>query len=516
MRPFTFSKFMMGGLAAAIAVASGCIQHQQQRAPEPRPEPVADCNYVPQVPAGMIVNSLAFPTGEPMTSAVMLHEVRPREARVGQNYPVEIHVTNRTRGRLQNVVVRGEGMQNLSIVNSNPNGNRTGEAMLWNLGDMGPCETKVVRVTAKADRVGVSADCLSVSYNNTLCAQTTIVEPALVVTKTQTPEANICERIEAVYEVRNTGTGIAENVRVRDTLPEGLTTEAGARSVELDAGTLAAGQAKTATVWLRAARTGRFESPASASAEGGLTAESARAATVVRQATITLTCNATNRAFLGRDISYEFVVKNTSDTVAEAVIVSATMPTGATFVSGTMGGGMSGNGVVWNVGNLAAGESKTVAFTVRPGMIGTFRSEATAVATCVQQVAANCQTDMQGIPAILVEVVDDPDPVQVNTETNYQIIVTNQGSATDSNIKVVCTLPDGLAFVSGGGASNATANGQTVTFATVPTLAPKASVTYTLRVRATKPAGDVRMLTDVSSDQFKQPIREMESTNLYQ
>lgn len=516
MRPSKFTKLVLGGMAMGLVALAGCHTQQQVREPAPRPEPVADCNYVPAVGAGMVLNSLAFPTGEAATSAVMVHEVRPREARVGQDYPVEIHVTNRTRGRLQSVMVKADNMQNLAVSSSTPAGNASGGSMMWNLGDLGPCETKVIKVSAKASKTGSSADCLSVSYNNTLCAATAIVEPALIVTKQAPAEVTACDTIVVHYEVKNTGTGVAEGVRVKDTLPAGLTTESGASIVDLDAGTLMAGQAKQATVTLKPSKIGRYESAATASGSGGLSAESAKVATVVKQASLTITSKCSPKIYLGRDITFEFTVKNTSDTPAANTVVNATMPAGSTFVSATMGGTMGGAGVMWNVGTLNAGESKTVAFSVRPSVIGTFKSEASAVGACVNQVANACQTDVAGIPAILVEVTDNPDPVQVGTETTYTITVTNQGSSADSNIKVVCNLPDGEQFVSGGGASNATASGQTVTFATIPTLAPKAVVTYTLRIKAVKGSGDVRMFTDVTSEQFKKAIREEESTTLYE
>lgn len=517
MRPTFLSKLFLGGMVAGLALAAGCHTQQQVREPEPRPEPVADCNYVPAVPAGMTLNSLAFPTGEPATSAVMLHEVRPREARVGQDYPVEIHVTNRTRGRLQNVIVKADNFQNLAVSSSTPTGTRGNDgSMSWMVGDVGPCETKVIKIMGKAAKTGNSADCLSVSYNNTLCAATAIVEPALIVTKQGPAEVTACDTITYRYEVKNTGTGVANNVHVKDALAAGMTTEGGANVVELDAGTLMAGQAKTATVNVKAGKTGRFESAASATGEGGLSAESAKVATVVKQPVLSLSSKCTGKAFLGRDLTYEFTVKNTGDTPSTNTMVSATVPVGSTFVSATMGGGMGGGGVMWNVGTLNPGEAKTVAMTVRPSTIGSYKSNATAMATCAAQVAADCQAGIEGIPAILVEVVDNPDPVAVGDETTYTIIVTNQGSSADSNVKVACTMPDGEQFVSAGGASMGSAQGQQVVFAPIATLAPKASVTFTVRIKAVKPAGDVRFMTDVSSDQFKTPIREMESTTLYQ
>ena len=77
-------------------------------------------------------------------------------------------------------------------------------------------------------------------------------------------------------------------------------------------------------------------------------------------------------------------------------------------------------------------------------------------------------TDLQGIPALLMEVVDEIDPVTVGDETTYVITVTNQGSAQDQNVTIVCNLEEAMSFVSGTGTSAVTAEGGTVTMAAVP------------------------------------------------
>ena len=60
---------------------------------------------------------------------------------------------------------------------------------------------------------------------------------------------------------------------------------------------------------------------------------------------------------------------------------------------------------------------------------------------------------IQGVSAILVEVVDDPDPIQVGEQTTYTVRVTNQGGGMDlRDVAVKAVLPAGIDPVS---ASNA-------------------------------------------------------------
>lgn len=512
VRPPRAQSWPPGGNPAPAPRAEAPAPAPEQPKPAPRSGP---CNYVPAVGPNQTMVALAFPTGDAASSALLIHQVMPREVRVNQPYTYEIHVTNITGGTLQSVVVTNDNLQNVDVTGSTPNYTKTGSgALTWALGDLGPCKTSVIKVTGRAGKTGISSNCLTATYANTLCASTTVVSPDLLLTKAVPDQVLLCDPITIRYEVKNSGTGIAENVVVRDTLPAGLTTLDGKTSVELPVGNLAAGQSKPLAVNVKAAQTGRFASAATANAAGDLTAKSADPGTTVVQPVLSIAAKCSETSFLLRDITYSWTVKNTGKVASNNTVVTANVPAGATFVSATEGGVSAPAGVTWNLGTLAPDQSRTVAMTVKPGAIGTYRADATAAGTCAVAVKDGCATNVKGIPAILLEVVDLTDPIEVGQNETYVITVTNQGSAPDNNIKIVCELPPEMEFVSGSGASNATANGKTVTFAALPNLAPKAKAEFRLIVRTTA-EGDIRFKTTLTSDQFKRPIEETESTNIY-
>lgn len=483
-------------------------------------EPVATGNcasYRPGAGAGMNIAELAFPTGDKRTSAVLLHQVSPKQVRAGAPYDYEIHVTNITAGTLQNVVVNGESMQNMSIASSTPAAGRgaAGNAQ-WVIGDLGPCKTQIIKVRASAPSVGMASNCLSVSYNNTMCASIEVVQPALALTKTMSPANGlVCDPITVNFEVKNTGSGPAESVVIRDELPAGVTTIDGKNTVEFAVGTLAGGQSATRSVQVKATQKGRFENNAQATAAGGLTAQSNNTSVTLTQPALALEVKCPTRVFLGREVCYEVTVRNTGDAAANNAVVTANLPAGATFVRASDNGTAGAANVSWTIGSIPAGGNKTVTFCVRPGAAGAYAVNATATAACANQASANCSTNLEGIPAILVECVDDPDPITIGENTVYTITVTNQGSAPGTGIKLTAELPGQQDFVSGTGATAVNAAGKTITMAPVATLAPKASATWKVTVKANA-AGDVRFRIRVTSDQFTNPIEETESTNIYQ
>ena len=75
-------------------------------------------------------------------------------------------------------------------------------------------------------------------------------------------------------------------------------------------------------------------------------------------------------------------------------------------------------------------------------------------------------------------------------------------------------VPPELEFVKAGGATEGKAEGATVRFAPVASLAPKAKATFLLTAKGVK-AGDSRFRIEMKSDQVTTPVMETESTHVY-
>jgi len=125
--------------------------------------------------------------------------------------------------------------------------------------------------------------------------------------------------------------------------------------------------------------------------------------------------------------------------------------------------------------------------------------------------SAKACTDWRGIAAILLEVVDDPDPIQVGEANTYTIKITNQGFSDIHNVKTVATMDEECDPVS---SPQGTVSGKTVNFPAVPVIQPKKTVTYTISVKGVK-AGDSRNKVSITSDELHSPVVEEESTTVY-
>jgi uncharacterized repeat protein (TIGR01451 family) len=219
-----------------------------------------------------------------------------------------------------------------------------------------------------------------------------------------------------------------------------------------------------------------------------------------------------NLRYVGREATFEITITNRGEGAASNVTVTDVMTGGAEFLSADNGGLRDGSNIVWRLGTINAGESRVLKATVRCAQIGKISNRATA-SYCVE-VADACEFEVKGVPAILLECVDSPDPIEINGAVTYTITVTNQGSAVGTNIMVECTLPAEEEYVSSDGPTKASASGKGVTFAPLPSLAPRANAVYRVTVKGVA-VGDVRFGVQMRSDQVTSPVMETESTHIY-
>jgi uncharacterized repeat protein (TIGR01451 family) len=465
-------------------------------------------NYPPDACGPSEVSAVFSSSG-----VIRLDRKMPAEVRLNEPFTYEIQVTNMMDTAVTDVVLSEQLADNYTYQSSTPSAKVEGNTLIWTMSKLKEKNSAAVKVTGMATEARGLTPCATVTFKISACANVKVVEPKLQLKKTAPAEVLVCDPINIQLIVSNNGTGATDDVRIVDTLPQGLTTTDGKREIVINAGTLTAGQSKQFNATLRAEKTGQYINKAVATA-GDLTSE-ASTTTVVQQPVLTITKSAPEMRYLGKSITYDITVSNTGDAPASQLVVEDAVPAKTKFISATNDGKLSAGKVVWNLGTLNINEKRTVSMTVMPASIGTVRNTATAAAVCAEGVTSSASTNIAGIPAILLELMDTDDPVQIGGQTTYVIVATNQGSSPGTNIKIECMLEDNEQYVSSAGATNGSAAGNIVTFVPLPSLAAKAQATWRVTVKAVK-AGDVRFTTVMTSDQLTRPVQETEATNLYE
>lgn len=462
---------------------------------------------------GILRTESYYPSGDRNTSAILLERSVPAEVRVGESYSYEIKLTNLTSVDIRSLELTEQMPSVFKMSDGVPSGSSAGShEVKWSIGTLGARQSTSIKVTGAADGAGELRYCATVTFQTELCSTHRIVQPELLLTMSAPSEVILCDSITLRYVVTNRGSGVARNVKVVGAMPSGLATQDGRSSVTFDAGSLAAGQSREFTVAAKATSTGSFTSTAQASEDGGLSAQ-ASVETSVIVPKLVLSKTGPEERYLGRPATYEIVVSNDGDAPAKDTIIVDELSSGHRIVETSMGGQAAGGRVTWNLGTIPPGSQQRVSLTVVPDQIGTIRNSVSAKAYCAEAVAETT-TEIRGISAMLLEVVDNDDPIEVGALETYDIMVTNQGSADGTNIVIACTVPPEQEYVSANGPTPATLQGNIVRFAPLQKLAPKTTVIYKVVVRGVEPA-DVRFRVSMTSDQLTTPVDETESTHVY-
>lgn len=515
-------RMMRAGLltaaGAAIVLATGCSKSQSGSTTRPAAGAIAQSVAAVPVLAsagGMVKGSMAYPTGDPRTSALVLEKAIPAEVIANKPYEYLLTVSNVSTSKLDNIVIHESIPAGLKLGDKLDGAAMTmadGKAAI-SIGSLEAGSSKTVRVPATATGAGAVTNCASVTYDSALCMNVNVVAPALALTKTLPADVLVCDVIPMKFSLTNNGSGTARNVKLTDKLPEGMVTADGKSEIVVNLGDIPAGESINRSIDLKVSKTGEFTNTAVASADDGLKSE-ATSKLVARQPVLVVEKAGPTKQYVGVPFTYDIKVTNKGDADAKDLVVTDTLPAGLQATEASDGGRITSNKVVWNVANLAKGASKELKLTVKGTEMTMARNTVSAQALCAAVASVSADTQLVGIPAILLEVIDNPDPVAVGGQTTYTIAVTNQGSAVATNVKLAALLEDQMQFVSIKGDTAGRADGKAISFDPLASLAPKAKATWTVVVKAIG-EGDVRFKTTLTSDQLGRPVEELESTTFY-
>jgi len=437
---------------------------------------------------------------------IRMTKAMPAEASLGSEFTAELRLS--AAGCAGNVVVQDQVPANVTYVRSEPAATVEGSTLSWKLGNLDAGEARVIKVTFKAEKEGTIVNCATVAADPRVCGSTFVGKPVLSLDKSGPETALLGQDVTYNLVVKNTGTSVAKDVVVTDPVPTGLSHSSGKRELAFPVGDLAPGQSKPLAVTLKANQRGKVCNTATAtSSNAGKVSDDA--CTVVLVPGLKVEKSGTKEQILGRNADYEIVVSNTGDTTLQNVVVSDVAPAETTIVAAP-GATLAGNKATWTIASLAPGAKATQAIKLTSKVAGTHCNTVTASSGGLNDAAKAC-TLWKGIAAVLLEVVDDPDPIQVGESTTYTIKVTNQGFADIHNMKITASFGDHVTPVS---TPQGTVSSKGATFPTVATLAAKQSVTYTITVKGSS-VGDSRNKISLTADELKTPVAEEESTTIY-
>ncbi len=463
--------------------------------------------------SGQLIISRIYPA--PEFAIVQMDKTMPAEVELSKSFDYSISLKNLTNETLTNIVITEELPDNFKYIGSEPSVKENENNLVWKIESLGPRDCRQITVSGFAkDANSIRVSTTVVTHFFPASADIKVIQPRLELAVAVPAGAILCDNIPFKIVVTNSGTGTARNVRIVNTLPTGLLTTEGKSELLFDAGNLSEGQSRQFSTYLRAIKTGKYVGKTVATATD-LKSKSQENTIVVGKPVLTISKTGTEQQYAGKVVTYAITVTNKGDAPAKDIIVEDTIPRGVTSIKATAGAKLtSSRKVLWRLGTLAPDASQKVRVSYVPTQVGTLINKTTAIAYCAEVVTASAETSVTGISGVLLEVVDDEDPIEIGTNATYIIRVVNQGSAPATGISIVCGLEGNVRYVSSTGATTGLVEGNMITFALLDSLAPKTKATWRVVVQALEPA-DTRFKVTMNADQLTRPVEETEATHLY-
>ena len=234
-------------------------------------------------------------------------------------------------------------------------------------------------------------------------------------------------------------------------MPENVKHAAGP-ALEFEIGTLKAGETRELELVLTAEKAGKVVNVLTARADGNLQVQQQVEFEVIAPA-LQLSVEGPERRYLERPATYQVIVENPGTAPAHDIELVTKLPKGMQFVRANNMGEYDAatHSVYWSLAELPEGEKGTVELVAMPIEPGQQTLEVEGKAQQGLTDEAKQEVLVEGLAAIMFEVRDVEDPIEVGGETSYEIRVVNQGTKAATNVQVAVTLPPGLEVISASG-----------------------------------------------------------------
>ncbi len=165
-------------------------------------------------------------------------------------------------------------------------------------------------------------------------------------------------------------------------------------------------------------------------------------------------------------------------------------------------------------GTTASSATRSVSLTALPIEQGEHRLRVEGKALTGLKDAKEQAINVEGVAAILFEVADLADPIELRGETAYDVRIINQGSKAATNVQLIALIPAELKFLQAEGVTRYRTEAGRVIFEPIDNLPAKSETVYRIRAQGVT-AGDVRLKVQLTTSEIPQPITKEESTRVY-
>lgn len=450
------------------------------------------------------------------TPAISLQMLAPREVQVNQTAEFQIVVRNVGRTIVDDIKVfdRVPAGAEFEGASPKPDANQSGN-LRWDLGSLRPGAEKRIAMKLKPIRPGEIGSVAQYTFAAKAGMRTRVTKPVLEITHSSKPTAMIGDDVFIDVVVKNKGDGPAKNVLIQEDIPQQLAFRDNYREIEYAIGTLMPGQSKSARLALKAVKPGKIKNVMYASADGGLQANHAIDMEIVSPR-LKVSSDGPTFRYLGRKVTHEIQLANQGTAAATNVELIARLPGGVKYVASNNQGTYNPNNhaVYWSLARLEKNVNAGVELTTMPMNIGNHPIKIETFADLGLRHNTEQALSIEHKVDVFFSIDDLVDPIEIGGETQYRVLIENQGTKVATNVKLAMGFPNGIKPLSVKGPLAHNVVGQQIQFQPIGSLKPGDKLSFIV-VAQGQAEGDHRVAIQLQSDDRPNPVKKEESTHVY-
>lgn len=453
-------------------------------------------------------------TFESRTPSLTVDWVTPETITVGQEGDFELVLRNRGVVAIERVSISHVLPEGFTLVRAEPRQQGVDANPMWSIDKLGPGEEARINLRLKPTKPGDVRSHARVTFSTSTDTKFKVVQPLLKLVAEIPDTAIVGNQVIMNVSVENPGTGITSNTLLNVKCSEGLVPVS--KSTTYTIGDLNPGEKRSIRLLANVAKLGEHKVTFVTTADNGLRQEATMSCKGLGAQLVTSISGPSFR-YVNRPATFQVTVKNTGTAAADNVHVRCAVPQTFGFIAAKDFGKFdaASKTVNWLLNRLEPSQEVKLECELKALDRGSFPVLAAAIGERGLKSLARHETKVEGIAAILLEVVDVDDPVEVGAETAYEVLVTNQGTDFAKNVSIEVHIPEGLTVTGVKGPTLGEVKNGKIAFKPLQKLAPRADAIYRVKVKGTK-AGDFRVSVKAQSDTLDSPVTEQESTKVYQ
>ncbi len=448
------------------------------------------------------------------TPRIMTEWKKLGDLNVGQTCAIELVVSNSGGAAASDVNVDAYFPSSIRITDAKPAPNAATDHVTWSFKSIAAGEEKRIALNIIPSQRGELAANANVRFTSAASTVFTVEEPQLKLALTGPSQVTVGEPATQVVTITNPGTGVAHNVTIDVTIPEGLEHARGSR-LQMELGSLTPGESRSVKLSLNAKHGGSQTLKVEAKAGTDLR-QAATSKIDVLAPSLKLAVAGPALRYVGRDARYTVNVKNDGEATTNNVRAIYVVPKSFEFLHASNGGAYDeGNRTItWFLGSIESGKTSELNVRLRPTELGEFAHVARVTSEHGSPAESKVSTKIEGAASLVLEVVDLDDPVEVGRETAYEVRVRNDGSKEAQNIGLSIELPNAIQLIGVKAPVEYLAESGLLVFKSLPALPPGRTAIFHITCKG-KDEGNQRLRARLTSDSIQEPLTVEELTKFY-